>query len=209
MTGINAGIATVLLAGGKASRLGGGDKGRTEIGGASVLARVIDRMRPQTTRIVLNANGPAERFVDLRLDVIGDAVPGQLGPLAGTLTGLRWAKAQAIGLTHIITVPTDCPFLPFDLVARLASAREAASAEIAVASSLGRPHPVVALWPLSLADALESALVGEKLQKVQRFQERYRTIAVDFPALPIDPFFNVNTVEELQEARRLATFERP
>jgi molybdopterin-guanine dinucleotide biosynthesis protein A len=201
-------VAAVLLAGGLAKRLGGVDKGRSEIEGVSVIGRVLDRLRPQAQPIALNANGRLERFADLAIPVITDPIPGHLGPLVGVLAGMRWAIASAPNEPALLSAPTDCPFLPFDLVARLASARDASGAAIAIASSLGRSHPVVALWPVSLADALEAAINADGIRRVDQFQKRYKTLAVDFPALPVDPFFNVNTPEELEEARRLATFER-
>src|SRR5438045_1071843 len=125
--------ATVLglvLAGGLARRMGGGDKARLRIGHQTILERVLERLAPQCAALVLNANGDPARFEDTRLPVIGDTVPGFLGPLAGILAGLEWAAAHAPGITDVVSAPGDCPFLPADLVARLIAARSEAGTRL-------------------------------------------------------------------------------
>ena len=240
----------VILAGGRASRLGGGDKGLRMLCGETVLARIIDRLgyvpspapreregpaqregegsaasqaegrlraSPSSgslrsppspamqekeggapLRIAINANGDPSRFVQFGLPVLPDPVDGLPGPLAGVLAAMEWA-----GEGLVATVPGDAPFLPRDLLIRLAAAREAAGTKIAVAMSDGRIHPVVALWPARLAAELREALIKEGLRKVESWIDRYPAIRVDFPLSPVDPFFNVNRPEDLAEAERL------
>jgi molybdopterin-guanine dinucleotide biosynthesis protein A len=190
-------VLGLLLAGGLARRMGGGDKSLREIGGRSLLAHVIERAQPQVERLVLNANGDLERFGGFGLPVIPDAVPGHAGPLAGVLAGLEWAARVVPAATHVMSLATDTPFFPHDLAARLQQALAAERAEIACAASGGRSHPVIALWPVSLAPALRTALVEEDLRKIDRFTARYRTVAVAFEDEAGDPFFNLNTPDDL------------
>src|SRR3954462_9904977 len=133
----------LVLAGGLARRMGGGDKPLTRIGGATILSRVLERMKPQCTRLILNANGDPARFADTGLPVIADDVPGFAGPLAGILAGLDWAAAHAPDVVTIASVPGDCPFLPRDLVARLDQARVDSGHPLACARSGEWRHPVV------------------------------------------------------------------
>ena len=198
----------VLLAGGLARRMGGGDKGLLPLAGSTILDHVIGRLRPQLAHLMINANGDAERFRRFALPVRGDAVAGFVGPLAGVLTGMRYAEAALPQVTDIVTVPTDGPFVPRNLVRRLVAARDAAGAALAVASSGGRTNPVVGLWPVRLAHALERALVEEKISKVDVWTARYPIATVDFATDPVDPFFNCNTPEDLAEAERLLVAER-
>ena len=197
----------VILAGGLARRMGGGDKPLREIGGRAILARVIERLEPQCDGLILNANGDPKRFAPFGLPVIADGVEHNPGPLAGILAALDWAAANRPGAEWVLSVPGDCPFLPSDLVARLGEALEAQGAELAIAASKGRSHPVIGLWPVALRDALRHALVVEGLRKVGDFVARCRVAAVAWPAGPIDPFFNANTEDELAEAERLAAIE--
>ena len=201
-------ILGVLLAGGLARRMGGGDKGLLEVGGKTILAHVIERMRPQVAHLVINANGDPARFARFGLPVRGDAVAGFVGPLAGVLTGMRHAQECLPTVTDIVTVPTDGPFVPRDLVRRFLQAREAAGATLAVATSGGRTNPVVGLWPVRLADDLERALVEEKLTKVDIWTARTHLVEVAFAIDPVDPFFNANTPEDLAEAERLLGKDR-
>ncbi|MBM3492319.1 MAG: molybdenum cofactor guanylyltransferase MobA [Alphaproteobacteria bacterium] len=194
-------ITGVILAGGQSRRMGGGDKALRLLAGRPMLAHVIARAGPQISELALNANGDAGRFAGFGLPVIADSVAGFAGPLAGILAGLDWAAALP-GCVHLLSLPADAPFLPGDLLARLAAARRAAGADIAVAASGGRTHPVVALWPLALREDLRAALLaGER--KIDRFTAARRVTLVEWPAVPLDPFFNANTPAELAEAERL------
>jgi molybdopterin-guanine dinucleotide biosynthesis protein A len=194
----------LVLAGGLARRMGGGDKPRTSIGGQTILARVIERMKPQCTRLILNANGDPARFADTGLPVIADNVPGFAGPLAGILAGLDWAAAHAPDVAYVASVPGDCPFLPRDLVARLHQARTASGQPLACARSGEWRHPVVGVWPVALRADLRHALIKEDLRKIELWTARHGIALADWPAEPVDPFFNVNTPEDAAAAARLA-----
>jgi molybdenum cofactor guanylyltransferase len=202
-------IPGVVLAGGLARRMGGGDKPLREIGRQTILARVIARLNPQCECLALSANGDPSRFARFGLPVIADSVQHHPGPLAGILAGLDWAAARRPEAQWILSAPGDCPFLPRDLVARLSQSLSAQGAELAVAASQGRLHPVIGLWKVALRDALRDALVDEGLRKVETWAQRYRVATVAWPAEPLDPFFNANTLEDLAEAERLAALDGP
>jgi molybdopterin-guanine dinucleotide biosynthesis protein A len=187
--------AGVILAGGLSRRMGGGDKCLLPLGGRSLLAHVIERMRPQVAVLALNANGNAARFAGFQLPVVTDDQSDFAGPLAGILAALDWAATT--GAAAVLTVPADTPFLPRDLAARLAAAGAPA-----LARSGGRVHPVVGLWPLALRDDLRVALRREGLRKVEDWTTRLAPAVVDFPAAP-DPFFNINTPDDLARAAAL------
>ncbi len=193
-------VAGVLLAGGKARRMGGGDKCLRTLGGETLLARAIARAGPQVGALVLNANGDPSRFAGYGLPVIHDVVEGYAGPLAGVLSGLEWAAAERPDAAYVATIPTDAPFFPDDLVSRLADAVRREGAELGCAASGGRSHPVFGLWSVRLKDDLRSALVGEGLRKIDVWTARHRLASVEFEAGAIDPFFNANTPEDLVEA---------
>jgi molybdenum cofactor guanylyltransferase len=197
----------VVLAGGLARRMGGGDKPLREIGGRTILARVIARLEPQCECLVINANGDPRRFASFGLPVIADGVQDYPGPLAGILAALDWAAANRPDAAWILSAPGDCPFLPRDLVARLSHALLADNSELAIAASQGQSHPVIGLWGVALRDALRRALVVEGLRKVGQWTARYRLATVTWPAEPLDPFFNANTVDDLAEGERLATID--
>jgi molybdopterin-guanine dinucleotide biosynthesis protein A len=197
----------LVLAGGLARRMGGGDKARIRIGGASILERVCARFAPQCAAVIINANGDPARFADTGLPVVPDSVPGFAGPLAGILAGLDWAAAQAPEIADVASVPGDCPFLPRDLVTRLEAARSEAGVPLACARSGQWRHPVVGLWPVRLRENLRQALIDEDLHKIEIWTARHGIVAVDWPATPIDPFFNVNTPEDAQAAQEMAAME--
>jgi molybdopterin-guanine dinucleotide biosynthesis protein A len=195
-------VAAVLLAGGLARRMGGGDKSLRPLGGKPLLAHVLERIRPQVASLVLNANGDPARFAAFQLPVAVDVVPGFAGPLAGVLTGLEWTLGHAPGCRWIVSVPTDSPLLPLDLVERFKEATTT-GARLACAVSNGQTHPVVGLWPVDLAVDLRRALTEQDERKIDRFTARYSLIHVEWPAVPVDPFFNANRPEDLAEAERL------
>ena len=192
----------MILAGGLARRLGGGDKALRLVGGQTVLARLIERMTPQVTRLILNANENPARFAEFNLPVVGDDLPDRPGPLAGVLAGLDWAARFAPEVQWAVTVPGDAPFVPEDLVTRLHAAR--GQMALACAASGGRMHPVVTLWPVALRHDLRRALVDEGLHKVGAYVGRHDPAIVEWPVEDVDPFFNVNTQADLTEADRLA-----
>ncbi len=197
----------VLLAGGLARRMGGGDKPMRTIGGRTILERVIARLSPQCSGLILNANGDPARFAAFGLEVVADDVPGFPGPLAGILAALDWTAANRPEIEWVLSAAGDCPFLPRDLVARLHEARDREHAQLAVAASAGQSHPVIGLWPVSLRDALRQALVVEDIRKIDRWTARYPLATVSWPIAPLDPFFNANTVEDIAEAERLAALD--
>jgi molybdenum cofactor guanylyltransferase len=192
-----------ILAGGLARRMGGADKARIRIGGATILERVLARLRPQCARLVLNAND-AGRFVDAGLLVVADSVPDFPGPLAGILAALDLAAAQTPEIAWVLSAPSDCPFLPRDLVARLHRARRDSGTMIACAASSGRRHPVIALWPVALRDDLRKVLAREGTRSVGEWSARYPLAVAEWQTVPVDPFFNVNTPDDVAEAARLA-----
>lgn len=193
----------VLLAGGAGRRMGGGDKFLRELAGRPILSHVIARIAPQVTALAINANGDPDRFAAFAYPVIADLIEGSPGPLAGIHSGMRWAAVAHPDISEIMSIPTDLPFLPLDLVERLQAARLAAEADIAVARSEGQQHPVVALWPVRLAAELLHAVTAEDLRKVTGFAARYRVVHVDCPVGAIDPFFNINTPDQLRQAQSL------
>jgi molybdopterin-guanine dinucleotide biosynthesis protein A len=197
----------VVLAGGLARRMGGGDKARIRIAGKSILERVLARLTPQCAAVILNANGDPARFADAGLPVVADTVPDFAGPLAGILAGLDWAAGHAPAVADVVSVPGDCPFLPADLVARLAAERRAAGRALACARSGEWRHPVVGLWPVALRDELRRALIEEHLHKIEAWTARHGVAVADWPATPVDPFFNVNTPEDAAEAERIASLQ--
>jgi molybdopterin-guanine dinucleotide biosynthesis protein A len=200
-------IPSVLLAGGLARRMGGGDKPMRMIGGRTILDRVIARLKPQCGALILNANGDPARFVAFGLPVVADSVADFPGPLAGILAGLDWVAANRPDAEWMLSAAGDCPFLPRDLVARLTAARAAENAELAVAASGGQSHPVIGLWKVALREELRHALTVEDIRRIDRFTARYRLATVSWPTAPLDPFFNANTAEDLAEAERLAAMD--
>jgi molybdopterin-guanine dinucleotide biosynthesis protein A len=184
--------------------MGGGDKALIRIGDETILDRALSRLRPQTVGIVLNANGDPARFAACGLPVVPDSVPDFAGPLAGILAGLDWIAANVPGIAWMASVPGDCPFLPRDVVARLHAAREAAGTPLACAHSGDWRHPVVGLWPVTLREDLRHALVVEDLRKIEVWTSRHGIALADWPTDPVDPFFNVNTPEDVAAATRLA-----
>ncbi len=202
----------VILAGGLATRMGGGDKTLLPVAGQTLLSRVIDRIDPQVAGLAINANGDAARL-GTALPVLPDSIAGFPGPLAGVLAGLDWAAEQ--GADSIVTVAGDTPFFPCDLVPRLLLAAEGGAHPLALAAtpregdalkSGGRGvnrHPTFGLWPVALRDDLRAALQGG-LRKVVAWTDAHGAAEALFPAVPFDPFFNVNTPDDLARAETLA-----
>lgn len=195
--------ACVILAGGLARRMGGGDKPLRLVGGRTILDRVIDCVRPQCTRLVVNANGDPARFASWGLPVAPDSVEGFAGPLAGVLAGMDWAAEHAPQSDFLLSVAADCPFLPNDLVEKLEASREQDDADVSVAHSGGQAHPVIALWRIALREELRHALTSENMRKIDRWTARYRVAQAEWPSEPVDPFFNANTPEDIAAAEKL------
>jgi molybdopterin-guanine dinucleotide biosynthesis protein A len=204
-------VAGVLLAGGRSTRLGGGDKGLIALCGRPMLAHVIARLSPQVGHLAISANGDPARFAEFGLPVIADLVEGHAGPLAGLQAGFAWARGAAPGTRYIVTVPADAPLLPLDLVPRLFAALHESGATVAIAASGGARHPVVGLWDVALADELAEALRrGERA--MHQFADENDCAVAEFAFVScgnerIDPFFNVNTPADLATVRALLAAE--
>ncbi|MGL4242320.1 MAG: molybdenum cofactor guanylyltransferase MobA, partial [Beijerinckiaceae bacterium] len=186
-----------------ATRMGGGDKGLKTVGGKPILSRVVARIGPQVERLIINANGDAERFIDFDLPVIPDDLPDRPGPLAGILAAMDFA-AEMTPCDHVLSVAADCPFLPADLCPRLLAVLRLNEARIAVAHSGGFAQPTIALWDASLRHDLRAALTDEGLRKIDRFTARYPLTQAEWPVEPFDPFFNANAPEDLALADEIA-----
>jgi molybdopterin-guanine dinucleotide biosynthesis protein A len=177
------GIAGIILAGGLSRRMGGGEKALMPLGGVTLLDHVVGRIRPQVEEIALNANGDPSRFHRFGLPVVADTVPGFAGPLAGLLAGLEWAAAN--GYARLVSVAADTPFFPADLASTFA------------------------LLPVSLLERLRNSLVRDGNRRVAAFIDGCPHVDVDFSLTPlaeggsVDPFFNINTPQDLAEAERL------
>ncbi len=192
----------VLLAGGLARRMGGGDKPLRTIGGKPILDHVIERLAPQCDSLLINANGDPNRFVSYSIPVVADTVPDFAGPLAGILAGLDWLAASQPQIAWLVSVAADTPFIPHDLVAGLHAARIRDNVPLACAASGGWTHPVIGLWPVSLREDLRLALQGGE-RKIDRWTARHGVAHAQWEIAARDPFFNANTPEDLVEAERL------
>lgn len=188
--------AGVIIAGGRSSRMGGVEKVFIEIGGKTILDRLIERIGPQVDRLAINANGDATRFQATGLAVIPDLSVGVQTPLAGFHAALHWANAA--GFDRLITIPSDAPFLPRDLVGRLASKQKTA-----IAASNEQDHYLTGLWPVALSGALDEAIKAGML-RVRDWASHVDAATVEWSVHPFDPFFNVNTPEDLARAQAIA-----
>ncbi len=195
-------LPCLLLAGGQSRRMGGGAKFLQVLNGKSLLERIVETVEPQVGNLILNMNIEVHNIDNISIPVVSDSVTGFAGPLAGILTGLEYFNRKNIKNTHMLSLPTDAPFIPHDLVPRLLSALGPDRNEIVMAESMGRVHPVVALWPLSLAEDLRHALVEEDLRKILVFADRYPRVNVVWGDDEGDPFFNINRPEDLVEAEK-------
>jgi molybdopterin-guanine dinucleotide biosynthesis protein A len=194
----------LVLAGGLARRMGGGDKALLAVGRETILDRVVARFGPQCTGLLLNANGDPARFARFGLPVVADDIPDFAGPLAGILAGLDWLAANEPRLEWMASVPGDCPFVPRNLVPRLHQARMAEGTPLACAKSGDWRHPVAGLWPVALRSDLRRALTEEGLHKIEVWTGRHGVAIAEWPDKPVDPFFNVNRPEDLANAEALA-----
>jgi molybdopterin-guanine dinucleotide biosynthesis protein A len=202
-------VVGVLLAGGRSERMGGADKSLIDLGGKPLIAHAAGRLRPQVDRLVVNANGDAARFAFLELLVVPDADGGYSGPLAGILAGMDWALANAPSARWIATVAVDTPFIPSDLVATLHAASGDA-ATIRLAASNGRTHQVIGFWSTAIRDDLSAWLQSGPSNAVRDFLATQPHTAVDFDTRAgLEPFFNINTPDDLARARGMLTDTGP
>ena len=193
-------IVGVLLAGGLARRMGGGDKCLQLLSGKTLLNYTIGIASDQVDHLIINAAGDSSRFGKFNLPVVPDVVDGALGPLAGVLTGMEWAAQNVPHCEWIVTFPTDAPFFPSNLVEKMLQEIHIHGADLACARSNERTHPVFAIWPIRLARDLRRALLEENLRKIDKWTSHYKVIHVDWSTDPFDPFFNINWPEDLKQA---------
>lgn len=196
-----------ILAGGQGKRLGGRDKALLPLAGRTLLDHVVERASRQAPLLAVIANGDPTRFGHHGLPVLADTEQGHLGPLAGILTAMDWAADEVRTTGWVATFAVDSPFFPADLVARLSRAVADLGGDIARATSGGRAHPVFALWPVRLRHELRKALVEEGVRGVDAWMRRHAVVQVDFPTTPFDPFFDVDTPEDLLQAERFLAEE--
>ncbi|XDZ66780.1 molybdenum cofactor guanylyltransferase MobA [Alphaproteobacteria bacterium LSUCC0684] len=199
-------VLGVVLAGGLGRRMGGGDKPMTDLLGRSILDHVLERTRPQCNGMIINANGDPARFQSFGLPVVPDGIEGYPGPLAGVLASMDWAAQNSPMVTHIMSFAGDAPFIPRDLVAHLMKPI-LAGADMARAKSFGQRHPVFAIWPVRVRADLRDKLVNQEMRKIDLFTAAYDITEVDFTGVP-DPFFNINTPEDRDEAIRILSAQR-
>lgn len=200
----------VILAGGLAKRMGGGDKGRLPLGDTSLIGQVIHRLAPQVGQMALNANGDPTRYKDLALPVLADSIQDYPGPLAGVLAGLDWA--ETLGASHIVSVAADTPFFPTDMVAHLQTAAQDSPKALALACSKDADgkiwrQPTFGYWPVALRDDLRAAL-QDGLRKVVLWTDRHHAAQAVFEEDSFDPFFNVNTPEDHRKAQTIWEAQR-
>ncbi len=191
-------VAGVIIAGGRSSRMGGQEKIFTEIGGRPILDRIVDRLAHQVDRLAINANGDATRFRSSGLTIFPDLPDDAETPLAGLHAAFHWAKAH--GFEALLTVPSDAPFLPRDLVAKLAAGKK----ETAIAASGGQVHYLTGLWPVVLSRSIDDAIRDTRMFRMQDWAKFADALPVEWPVQPYDPFFNVNTPADVAKAEKIA-----
>jgi len=196
-------ITCVILAGGLARRMGNIDKATIVLDREPLLAHVLKRMRPQTDKIIINANGDPDRFEKWDLPVVGDTVPDFPGPLAGVLAAMEWVQIHDPETKWIVSLPVDTPFAPVDLITRLSQSVTDNKADLACAMSNGRAHPVVGFWPVELVENLRNALTRDGIRKVDLWTGQFNLVHTEFDTEPVDPFFNINRPDDIKQAERI------
>jgi molybdopterin-guanine dinucleotide biosynthesis protein A len=199
----------VILAGGQARRMGGGDKSLLMLGGETLIARAIARARPQVEDLIISANGDPDRFASFDLPVVADTVSGFLGPLAGILAGLEWMRANRPNARWLASFACDSPLFPTDMVEPLVTLARQSKSLIAVAESNERTHPVFAVWSADIAETSESVLVKDGFRKVEDWIANFPHRSLSFSADPVDPFLNVNTPGQLAFAEDFIARQSP
>lgn len=198
-------VVGIILAGGLARRMGGGDKCLLPLAGKTLLQRTVERAQPQVNTLLLNANGNSLRFARTRLPVIADIYPNNLGPLAGIHAGLVWMREHQADAEWLVSFASDCPFFPRDLVANLISAASSTQSQLVLAKSNNRIHPIFALWHSSLLEDIEGQLKSGNTPRLQDWVKLQKVAEVDFPSPNYDPFFNINTPQDLYAAEPLVS----
>lgn len=197
-------VVGIILAGGLARRMGGGDKCLLPLAGKSLLQRTIDRAQPQVPQLLLNANGNSLRFARTRLPVVPDVYPNNLGPLAGIHAGLNWMLTKAPKAEWLASFASDTPFFPANLIEELLAATQQSSTKLAVATSKLNIHPVFALWHISLKTEIEAQLETGEVPRLQDWMKAHNPVQVEFNADVYDPFFNINTPQDLYAAEPMS-----
>lgn len=197
-------VVGIILAGGLARRMGGGDKCLLPLAGKTLLQRTIDRAQPQVEQLLLNANGNSLRFARTRLPVLADVYPNNLGPLAGVHAGFTWMQTNAPNAEWLVSFASDTPFFPADIVETLLNAAQTSASKLAVAVSKARVHPVFALWHISLKGQIEAQLSSGEAPRLQEWITAQKPTQVDFKADAYDPFFNINTPQDLYAAEPMS-----
>lgn len=193
----------VVLAGGRSSRMGQQDKAFCQLGQQCLIETVIGRVMPQVDELIINTNSEQPAYRALGLPIIKDCADGQLGPLVGILSAMEWIAAQRPQCHWLASFSVDTPFVPLDTVDKLFPAIEREQTLLASVRSEQRTHPVIGLWSLQLRGDLREQLLHHQMRKVDRWTARHGVAIVDFDAEPVDPFFNVNTPDELDTARAI------
>jgi len=196
-------ITCVILAGGLARRMGNADKAFVALNGQPLLSHVINRITPQVSRVIINANGDPARFAPWNLPVIADTIADFPGPLAGVLAAMEWVRDHQPQSQWVVSIPVDTPFAPLDLVERLSQSITDEAVDMACAKSNDRAHPVVGLWPVRLADKLRQAMVKDSIRKVDLWTAQYKLAQSEFDTNPIDPFFNINRPQDVEQAEKI------
>jgi len=196
-------VVGILLAGGRSSRMGGGDKCLKRLGDKTILEHVISRSLPQVEKLILNVNSQYGKYSSYGLPVVSDVVPGHCGPLAGILTGMGWIKKNVPSCRWLASFPTDAPFFPKNLVKMLFSALERDKASLSYAYSSGRNHPVFGLWPVKLEQDLRRSITEEKVRKIEFWTGKFITSRAEFNSHPFDPFFNINNPGQFEKAKQM------
>jgi len=196
-------ITCVILAGGLARRMGNADKAFVQLNSQPLLTHVINKIAPQVSHLIINANGDPARFEPWNLPVVADTISDFPGPLAGVLAAMEWTRDHHPQSKWVVSIPVDTPFAPLDLVARLLQSIKDNNADMACAKSNGRAHPVVGLWPVALADNLRQAMIEDEIRKVDLWTAQFKLAQVEFAADNIDPFFNINRPEDVAQAENL------
>lgn len=198
----------VILAGGLSRRMGGNDKALVSLAGRTLLEHAAERLAPQCESVILNANGDPSRFARIPIPVVPDSLPDHPGPLAGILAALEWSAIHRPNIAWIVSAPADTPFIPRDLVLKLHEAQQESLKPIACTASGSQIHFAVGLWPVSLQHDLRYSLVEKGTRSIREWLNRHGHVEVPWPVNPVDPFFNINTPEDLKHAEWLAVEER-
>jgi len=197
-------ILGAILAGGQSKRMGK-DKLFLQLNNKTLIEHTIDKVKKHLKKVIIITNQENEFFSKNNLTVVKDCIEGQLGPLVGILTAMKWAKENLTQCAWVASFPCDTPFFPENIVENFIQESEKKESLILCASTHGRKHNVFGLWSLNLYDKLQDDLVNKKVRKVQDWTEKNKIKNLEFKFKDYDPFFNINTIEDLEFAKKLST----